>query len=255
MFLFKLSIHVQHNSQKKIINALFSDLLASLWQNGQIFDHYDHSSTYSNNILSYFVRCPEKNALSKKYRNDSVQKTWHMLEDKAGNNVATDFLGKDVNTHFSQCRGKRSFYILYTNFLATGSPLRCGDCFVPIPLYQIPPTDHENYMDIFWWESQYKACDTLQIGSTVGAKFGLREISYFDSTLTQTGLNICKKVENSTGKKTFYFLLNYKKISKKQDREKKCPSCHQQWLLQQPLHGLFNFQCKKCGLLSNLTSY
>ena len=252
MYTIKLSLKIKTSQNLEKLNEMFGDLLGKLWRNGQILGS-DHSSAFHNNSLTCFVRCSEQESFALKYRNIHVRKAWKQLENEAETKIKIEFLGQDLVHSDAQCSEKSSFYILFTHFLMLESPIRCGDCFKPVPLYRIPHTSHDEYSDVLWWEDKYKACDTLQIGSSVGEKFGLKEISDYNSVLTREGLKICKKIEKLTKKRVFYYLFNFKKTSVGKDKQKKCPSCGGKWLLESPLHKLFDFQCKKCGLLSNLT--
>ena len=143
-------------------------------------------------------------------------------------------------------------YILYTTYVSLESPIRCGDCFGGIPLYRLPATRDDEYGDIITWESDYKACDTLQMNCSTGERFGLSQLSKHDSSLAIRGREICNRITVTTGIPTYYYLLKSSGKGLKAEQARKCPSCKGEWLLQEPLHGLFNFQCDGCRLLSNI---
>jgi predicted nucleic acid-binding Zn ribbon protein len=87
---------------------------------------------------------------------------------------------------------------------------------------------------------------------SVGERFATNQISKLDSSLTKLGLKVCDSIQEVTGKQTYYYL--YKGSGKSYDSElaRQCPSCNEAWYQQEPVHDIFNFMCKKCGLLSNI---
>jgi predicted nucleic acid-binding Zn ribbon protein len=40
--------------------------------------------------------------------------------------------------------------------------------------------------------------------------------------------------------------------SDRAERTRRCPSCGKAWLRKEPLHRIFDFQCRRCRLLSNV---
>ncbi|HHW4805782.1 TPA: DUF2310 family Zn-ribbon-containing protein, partial [Salmonella enterica] len=61
-------------------------------------------------------------------------------------------------------QGKRpSWMLLYTSFLHSCSPLRCGDHFAPIPLYRLPAVANGDHKQIIKWQEDWEACDQLQM--------------------------------------------------------------------------------------------
>ena len=159
-------------------------------------------------------------------------------------------LGKDPDSMGEDRCRKRSSFVLYTTSLSMESPLRCGECFRPVPLYRIPPTDKAGHRDhIRFWEWTYQQCDALFMGSGVGERFGYREISDSRSSLTRNGLDVCSRIRKATGISCYYYLYRY--YSSRRERNRRCPGCNSQWLLKEPWLGKFEFRCDRCLLVSN----
>src|SRR5262249_48613682 len=144
-----------------------------------------------------------------------------------------------------------SCYVLFTTYLAVDSSLTCGDCFRSVPLYRIPHTDAQSYQDILFWQSNYRACDHLQMACTTGERFGMRELSHVGSALSLEGRGVCEKITNLTGIPTYYYLYRYKGRSRTSETKRLCPACGGSWLLQERWH-LFDFRCDRCRLVSNI---
>jgi predicted nucleic acid-binding Zn ribbon protein len=234
-------------------DELISDLLSSLRQNGQVIGH-ELNGIETDTEVKYFLLCHEKTSLSVKNQNKWVAKYRKELEKSTGAKIKVRVLGDAHDSGMGSCRCKPKSYILFATFISQCSPLRCGECFTPVPLYKVPKTyDESEYYNILCWESVYQSCDTLQMQCTVGEKFGIKQMSDINSPLSQQGLEVCKKIKEVTGKPTYYFLLNYRKIKPEEDKKRKCPGCGGKWLLKKRFHKKFDFKCNKCHLLSMLS--
>lgn len=189
----------------------------------------------------------EKDSLEK--QNDSIYSL--KLRESFGTALSIKLLGQnDLESNLCTCQSPTA-NVLYTTYVKIGSPLHCGDCFGEVPLYRLENT--EGYDAIMSWESNYIACDTLQMNCAVGETFGVDQISNLDSELSQLGLKCCKEIERLTGKPSYYYLYNYKEISVEEDKKNVCPSCGEAWFLEEQILDHFDFKCSSCHLLSNLT--
>jgi predicted nucleic acid-binding Zn ribbon protein len=119
-------------------------------------------------------------------------------------------------------------------------------------LYSIPATYHDEYCDIISWQSDYQACDNLQMNCKTGERFGIRELSGHNSSLTGQGIKICKLIMNNTDIPTYYYLYRHHGRSRKSELQRKCPQCNQSWFFEDPVHNLFDFKCDQCHLFSNI---
>jgi predicted nucleic acid-binding Zn ribbon protein len=166
-------------------------------------------------------------------------------------------LGRDpFESTVCQC-AIRSHFILYTSYIAIEPCLRCGDCFRPVPLYKVPeehstPSKGSLHDRLGTWQSNYRACDQLQMSCIVGEAFGLREMGRVDSALSKSGLAVCADIARLTSIPAYYYLHRYRGRGKKSERGRKCPGCGGAWLMPDQAHGQFDFKCDSCRLLSNV---
>ncbi|WP_371368214.1 hypothetical protein SRRS_18770 [Sporomusa rhizae] len=225
-------------------------LLGALRMNGQILGR-EYPVVSVGEGYQTFLFVPEENSLVKCIANTYVLK-WLDKMDELGVEYSWRVLGSELySNHICKCVKPKS-YILYTTYVSLESPIQCGDCFGSIPLYRLPVTKDGEYVDVLTWESDYKACDTLQMNCSTGERFGLAQLSKYDSSLTERGRDICNRITIATGIPTYYYLPKSSGKGLKAEQARKCPSCNGEWLLREPLHGLFDFRCKKCRLLSNV---
>jgi predicted nucleic acid-binding Zn ribbon protein len=241
---------VQFTIPGSVDNAedLIHSLLAPWRKHGQVLSQdwafVKKGNRYRTNVMIF-----DKDSLDAKYDNKYAQKARREFA------LQIKILGEDpFSADICHCK-KSSFYILYTNYICLESPLRCGDCFGPLPLYEIPAMESKSgelHDQINSWRSHYQSCDSLQMGCSVGEKFGTREMSLHDSNLSQQGIAICTDITKATAISTYYYLYRYNSRSRASEIKRKCPSCGGDWLLDEPLHDLFDFKCDRCRLLSNI---
>jgi predicted nucleic acid-binding Zn ribbon protein len=234
----------------KVSHALHS-FFGALRMNGQLLGQ-EYGISFANACYRVTVLLPDADALESCHSNRYVQRAADDLHAVGLSGPNITIVGKDIEAS-GPCRcGKTVSHILYTNYLVVDSPLRCGNCFHPIPLYKIPPTHHDDYYDIIFWQADYQACDTLQMNCKTLEHAATRELSRFDSSLSRRGIDICGRISANTGILTYYYLYRYEGQSSKKEFQRKCPSCGESWRLDKPWHELFDFKCQRCRLLSNI---
>jgi predicted nucleic acid-binding Zn ribbon protein len=136
--------------------------------------------------------------------------------------------------------------------LAFEPPLRCIGCNGIVALYRLPRPAKVEHSGMLFWASNYQACDTLQMNCTVGEQFGTRQMSDLRSSLSRSGVAVCKEIERLTGRPVYYYLHRASGRGRSAEVRRRCPSCRGSWLLNTALHGKFDFKCDKCHLLSNI---
>ena len=225
----------------------FNSLLGSWRRNGQILGKEFPVAQVSQTYRA-FLSVPERDSLDAIHDNEYSKHDRNALESQT--KIEIHILGIVPETNESCECAKHSFLVLFTHFLSLESALKCGDCFQPIPIYSLP----KSVLDygIMSWQSDYKACDTLQMGCSTGEEFGIREMSQHESSLSNRGRETCEVIENATQTPTFYYLYHGDGKDESSEDERKCPSCGGEWLLETKLHDLFDFKCDACRLLSNI---
>jgi predicted nucleic acid-binding Zn ribbon protein len=228
-------------------------LLGSLYQNGQIIGQ-DYPIAKCGKILRAFVTILESDALDLKYANKSVKMEIQKAIKLGLTSPTTKIIGESLGlSEGHTCNCQPDSYILCTDFIEHGSPIKCGLCFADIPLYHLPKTDDsDSYYNILMWAADYRACDTLQMNCKTGERFGLRQMSDPHSSLAKEGREICDRLTALTTKPTYYNLHRYKAHARLvTEKQRKCPSCNGEWLLDKPWHR-YDFKCDRCRLVSNI---
>ncbi len=227
-------------------------LLAALRNNGQIGGR-EWPIVGCNSHYSAYVLLPAPGALDRNHNSRYVDEATEKLADAGLGEPEVVVIGEDIESlDLCACRHPVS-YVLYTNYLSLESPLRCGDCFLPVPLYDIPPTDGEERHTIVFWQSEYVACETLWMNSHVLERSAYRQLHRVDSSLSRLGMEVCEKIRTATDRQVYYYLMSHGARSLKREIQRRCPRCGGEWLLDAPWHNLFDFRCDRCALLSNIS--
>jgi len=224
--------------------------IEALERNGSILRHSIISAADFGWIV-YSV-APARDAFKKSNQNPFVQQRLRELKDAKVKRPIFQFLGGVPETA-SDCKcAKPGALFLFTTFLHSEPPVWCMDCNGVVPLYRLPRSRTEEHSALLAWQSNYQACDSLQINCTVGERFGERQMSDLASSLTVSGLTICKELEEQTGRPVYYYLFRSTSRSRTAEARRRCPNCGGEWRLNAPLHGKFDFKCDRCHLLSNI---
>ena len=226
--------------------------LAALLQNGQIVGGH---STMARVRGGYLVTTsvPDSGALADRLADKWVRKCFREMAAVGIDRPKVTLLGNDPESRPPcKCRS-RPFLILFTTFLHSDPPVRCGACFGPIALYKLPATNEAgNHQDVLWWQDTYQAMDWLFIGTGPGERFAHEQLSRVDSELSTDGRELARALEKKVRVPVYYYLSKHFGRSDRTERTRKCPSCGKAWLRKERLHRVFDFQCQRCRLLSNV---
>jgi len=226
-------------------------LLSALRSNGQILGR-EFPLAGDGEAYRAFMMLPAADSLERRHANEWVARAHERLLEVGLRELTVDLVGESAEGWDACGCPTRTSLILYTTYVSLDGCLRCGDCFHPVPLYAVPPTANGEYHDVMRWQSDYQACDQLQMNCTTGERFGLREMSCPDSSLSRQGRAVCRKIEAGTGLPVFYYLHRHYGRSFRIERDRLCPACGGPWRLDTSLHDLFDFQCAVCRLLGRI---
>lgn len=241
MFVAELTVTPSPDTDFNQVVEALERLTSSLRMNGQVMSWVIPISENSG-VLRTFLLIPDWNALDETHNNKHVTNRHAKLAEASRTKTKITILGEDpTSADVDECENSSSL-ILYHSSLE--SPLRCGDCFQPIPLYKIPLIhDESDYWDIIIWQSAHEACDKLDMDRQIG------NINY---RVPRRGREICAQIESLTGKSTFYALYRYlRNPTWKKERARCCPGCGGEWFLEEPWH-YFDFKCDPCRLVSEI---
>ncbi|MBL1378314.1 Zn-ribbon-containing protein [Zobellella iuensis] len=227
-------------------------LLDALRYNGQILGREFPTSIHQG-WLSSRVVCPEEDSLHPRHYSRQVEQAISRLHQVGLTTPRVQVKGQDLNSDTTDHCGARSWQLLYTSYLHTCSPLRCGEHFAPIPLYRIAPVANGDFKQVLKWQEDWEACDQLQMNGSILEHAAVGEIGEPDSRLARRGRDLAKRIEYLTQVPTFYYLYRVGGDSLAAEQERPCPGCGGDWKLAEPVHDIFDFVCDPCRLVSNLS--
>jgi predicted nucleic acid-binding Zn ribbon protein len=235
MFTAKVSFPKGSSEPAQVAGAAH-DLLSSWYQNGQVVGDTWAFADAAANVEAY-VSVPEIEALERVHNNVYANRALDALAERA---PRVSILGPDPNLAKSCSCPSRTGLLLFTTYLAHAPPVRCLDCFQPVPLYRLPHLHDQEHLVLLQWAADYRACDTLQMHCTTGERFGEEQLYRHDSALSRNGRDLYSRLEQRTGTPVYYFLHKTRGRSHAAELERRCPSCDSKWLLAKRLHLLLS---------------
>jgi predicted nucleic acid-binding Zn ribbon protein len=253
MIVAELTFECYRDTTISAVEQAINPLIDSYYFNGQIIGR-EFPTVIKDGYFVTRVVCPQTDSLQPRNNSEIVDFYCDKLSDAGLKQPTLKIQGMDINSDSSDECEKPSWQILYTTFVHSCSPLRCGDHFSPIPLYTLPPIANGDFKTLLKWQQDWQACDQIQMNGATAAEFATSdELTKIDSSLTRRGTDICKKLELLSGIPTYYYLYRTAGESLQAEQNRTCPSCHANWKLENVLHDIFNFKCDSCRLVSNLS--
>ena len=253
MFIKELTFECYQDTQYASVERAINNYFDMLRYNGQILGREFPIAMFAGWFTTRLV-CPEKHSLDDQFNSPQVKHALARLTEAGLLAPKIKTIGEDLNSLESAQNFQPSWQILYTTFLDTCSPLRCGETLAPIPLYRTPEAiSNGDRKSAIKWQEEWVNCDELQMnGSAVSTKV-LSELGDINSKLYYRGSNLSKRIEYITKVPTYYYLYRAAGTSLEAELARKCPSCGGDWKLPAPLFDIFDFKCDKCQLASNLS--
>lgn len=219
-YIAKIDIYRSPEPEKdEELTEAITSLFASWRMSGRVLGDTLLTSE-SPEIYSSFVIIPELDALEQRYDNQYAKADLERIAANSPQPPRIEILGRDPNSAEACSCPQSSFYILYSYDVALESPLHCGDCAQPIPLYRIPYTYHgEEFFNIIAWNSSYQACDKLYMNSDVLEKEVEEQISSLESDLGLLGKAVCHSISEASG------LACYLYVQRNKQEDQVCPFC------------------------------
>jgi len=247
MFGYRISAHKLRDNDEAQREA-FDFLLSAYRMDGHVLGKELITLSVGDRLEAY-VQVPATDAFDAGLANEWTAKSLERLQEVGLS--APEFTVIDGNEPVSACGcSDRTSLILFTTYVELLPPIKCGDCFHPVPLYRLPRMNNDEFCEVMTWQSNYQACDTMFMNSGTGERFGYRQMSQIDSALTHEGQAICRHFEDKTGAPTYYYLHRYYRRSNTLEAARLCPGCGGEWKLPRQWHDRFDFKCDVCRLIS-----
>ncbi|MDI5830316.1 Zn-ribbon-containing protein [Shewanella xiamenensis] len=253
MFVTELRFECFADTTISAAERAINQLLEAYRANGQILGR-EFAVAFNEGEFRVRLLTPEKNSLAHRYHSPWVKKALAELTEAKLLAPREKFIGQDINSEVSNTEPP-SWQLLYTSYVHMCSPLRSGDNLLPIPLYQIPATFNGDHKRVIRWQTEWQACDELQMAAATKAEFAaLEELSSPNSDLFRRGWDLRGRIEYLTKIPTYYYLYRVGGQDLQSELARPCPRCGSHtWMLDEPLLDMFHFRCEPCRIVSNLS--
>ncbi|EOD81087.1 Nucleic-acid-binding protein [Grimontia indica] len=253
MYVVELTFECFDDTTISAVDRAVNGLMDALRYNGQVLGR-EFPMVLGDGQFHVRAVCPEKDSLNPKNNSPQVKQKLNQLADASLLSPKVKVLGRDINSEESAPEIERSWQVMYTTYVHTCSPLRCGETLLPIPLYHIPATFNGDHKAEVKWQTEWQACDEIQMAGAFKAEHAaLAEIQDVESLLFRKGWDIRGRIEYLTKVPTYYYQYRVGGKDAESELTRKCPKCGGDWLLESPLHDVFHFKCDDCRLVSNLS--
>ncbi|MDO6500356.1 Zn-ribbon-containing protein [Photobacterium sanguinicancri] len=253
MYVVEMSFECFDNTTVSAVDQAINGLMDALRYNGQVLGR-EFPIVMDEAIFRVRAVCPEIDSLHAQFNSDSVKACLNRLSQASLLAPKVKVLGRDLNSEAAAENFVPSWQVIYTTFVHTCSPLRCGETLMPIPLYRVPPVLNGDHKSIVKWQTEWQACDEVQMAGGCKAEHAtLHEIKDADSDLFRRGWDLRGRIEYITKIPTYYYQYQVGGKSLAEEKQRPCPKCGGDWSLDEPIHDLFHFKCDDCRIVSNLS--
>jgi predicted nucleic acid-binding Zn ribbon protein len=227
---------------------LFHQLLGSLRHNGQLIGRNMQPYEKDGQMLA-IIFTATADALDTQHQNKYVREGIEALEKYCAHSLIIKHVGKVENETNLICACTQHKHLLLYYYQEL-SPVLCGTCEKAIPLFRLPHLHDFGFWNLTSWQSAYMACVMLDLNCGTGEKWAIKQQCDPRSGLSKQGRAVGEKIMEAMGVKTYYFLSNFSKGSRKKDINRPCPGCGGPWRLKNEIHKYVRYQCDTCLLMS-----
>ncbi|ART79640.1 Zn-ribbon-containing protein [Oceanisphaera avium] len=252
MWLCELHFDCYQETELAAIEPALQQFIDALRYNGQIIGREFPCALLTDGVTTRVV-CPEPDSLHARYHSRQVEQALGVLHQAGLTSPKVSTKGQDLNSDTTDACSTRAWQVLYTTYLHSCSPVRCGEHLAPVPLYQLPAISNGDNKQIIKWQEDWEACDQLQMNGSILEHGALSELGDTHSRLSQRGRKLARQLEANSKIPTYYYLYRVGGETELSERQRPCPSCGGAWQLPAPLHDIFDFKCEPCRLVSNVS--
>lgn len=251
MYLAELSFRVIADTDLTQAEAAIRNYIEALIFNGQVLGREFPTAWQPPHFCCRIV-LPAEDALHQPHHSSRGLAAIAQLADAGLAYPAVRVLGVDLMSQHSAPSCDTEFYVLYSRFSDSCSPIRCSDYLSPVPLYLLTPAQHD-FEQLIRWQLQFQALDEIQMQQNrVLFKAAERSLQQLHSTLNRQGRRLAKQLEAVNKRPVYYALYSGSSKNCQQEEHKLCPGCGANWRLAEPLLSVFDFKCDYCRLVSNI---
>lgn len=252
MYLVDVTFDLYEDSAVHLVEGAVMRVFDAWRHQGQVLGR-ELPTWIKDGSLNLRVVCPEPDSLHSRHLSPAGRHALKKLGEAGLTQPRVKLLGRDLFSDTTAEPEPPSWQLLYATFVHNCSPLRSGETLAPIPLYRVPAIANGDHKLLLRWQDDWMACDQLQMNGVSAEQAALFELSDPKSPLGRRGTDFAKRLEYLTKIPTYYYLYRVGGESQEAEAQRPCPGCGQPWRLAETLHGIIDFKCDDCRLVSNLS--
>lgn len=240
MYTTEFLIEFPTNLSNVELSAILHRCLHRLRMNGQIVNR-EYPIAVIDNSCRVSALVPESGALSDDYANVYVRESFDALTNR-GCRITCSYHKDLDDVGVCVCDSIDNLF-LFTDYKSLESPVRCGACSLPKPLYRLKAAaEDDEYHSILSWMSDYQACDRLYMNGTTLQRATSTQLFSLNSSLTRSGREICDRMSLLLECPVYYYM-------QEKSPSNACPSCSRPWEHQSMSNGIRK-RCHSCRIVS-----
>ncbi len=252
MWVAELRFKIIADTNYQQAEAALRSYLESLIFNGQILGREFPTHLQEDEFIARVVM-PTQDALHTTWHRQPGMKAIQQLGDGGLAYPSVAILGMDLMSNHTDPCDDAAAYVLYCRFAQMNSVLYCAEHLAPVPLFKIPLIQGDDHEALIRWQLQYQALDEIQMQQqSVLLGPAERALQNLNSQLNRQGRQFAKQLSIKLDKPVYYALYRGTSSDCATESQRRCPSCKGEWLRQTPLADIFDFQCDRCLLVSNI---
>lgn len=214
---FKISLR----PHKKIVNtdyceSLIFESFTILGKTGQVYNNFQ--VVREENGYSVYAIMPGADALDLAFCSEETVEIVKKIA--AIFSLRVESLGNVITCEDSCTCEEPTWYMLYSDLATSESPMICGDCGKPVPLYKLPMIlDNEGGSVLLNWQEEKRAISMLDTAN-YAPEYTAEQIYSPSSRLNKTGRALCRAIEKAKNVPVFYYME-----LEKAKRGNNCPIC------------------------------
>ncbi|HEX9063370.1 MAG TPA: DUF2310 family Zn-ribbon-containing protein [Clostridia bacterium] len=252
MYMFSITTYPKEQNKEDNYDTFQEEqdlYFGTLIQNGQILLS-SCSTIFQDSTYITYLLAPEQDSLDIKYANKYVNERRLKLLSLCTREPEIKIIGKSSDYEETCNCESSSWYMLYSDYTVTESPVVCGDCGRTVPLYILPKIlGEDEYHTVLGWQRAYNACDDLFM-KDIAERVAYGRLSKPESDLSKMGREICQAFESATGKPFYYYMFRYYYNKKQQS----CPLCGSDWRLDEGSKEFIDYRCENCRLVADVVN-
>lgn len=212
------------------------------WASGQALRSDSQVSVRGRRVILPLL-LPERTSLAKQFELPRTSAILRELRERGFDGPRVEILGHVSGRGGADACRSRPCLVLLAQAFDESSPVRCGRCLAPVPLYRLREDTHPErgrYWDALAWQEDFRRMDRMWLLDPA-------------SELNRDGHEVRERLEGVLRKRVYYFQWRSSLGGRPRSdlgKDESCPRCGRRWVIRGDRRGLaerFTRRCERCS--------